>query len=110
VPQKGVRLVDWQRCTGFQWDSANSEKIWEGHQVTRRECEQLFFNRPLIVADDERHSAAEQRFYALGKTDGGRRLFAVFTVRDDLIRVISARDMSRRERRVFGRAEAEEDS
>ena len=102
--------MDWEQCTDFQWDSANAEKIWEKHQVTRRECEQLFFNQPLIVADDERHSAVEQRFYALGKTDGGRQLFAVFTVRDDLIRVISARDMSRRERRAFGRAETEADS
>lgn len=102
--------MDWQRCTGFQWDSANAEKIWEKHQVTRSECEQLFFNRPLIVADDEKHTKVEQRFYTLGKTDGGRKLFAVFTVRDDLIRVISARTMSRRERRVFDRAEGEEDS
>ena len=102
--------MDWQRCRGFQWDTANAEKIWEKHRVTRSECEQLFFNRPLVVADDEKHSRVEQRFYALGRTDGGRKLFAVFTVRDDLIRVISARDMSRRERRVFERAEAEEDS
>lgn len=100
-----------QECSGLEGDSANADKIWDKHRVSRRECEQIFFNQPLIVADDEEHSEAERRFYALGHTDAGRRLFAVFTIRGDLIRVISARDMSRRERRVFGRAEeeAEED-
>ena len=107
----GAGLVDLEGCTGFQWDSANADKIWDKHQVSRRECEQIFFNRPLIVADDEKHSDDERRFYALGKTDDGRRLFAVFTIRGDLIRPISVRDMSRRERREFSRAEeAEGDS
>lgn len=103
--------MDLHECSGFDWDSANADKIWDKHRVSRRECEQIFFNQPLIVADDEDHSEVEHRFYGLGQTDAGRRLFAVFTIRGDLIRVISARDMSRRERRVFGRAEkAEEDS
>lgn len=103
--------MDLEDCPGFQWDAANSDKIWDKHRVSRSECEQLFFNRPLVVADDAKHSAQEQRFYALGRTDAGRLLFAVFTIRDALIRVISARAMSRRERRVFRRAEeAEADS
>lgn len=103
--------MDLHECSGFEWDSANADKIWTKHRVSRRECEQIFFNQPLIVADDKEHSEVERRFYALGQTDAGRRLFAVFTIRGDLIRVISARDISRRERRVFGRAEeAEEDS
>jgi uncharacterized DUF497 family protein len=75
--------------------------------VSRRECEQTFFNRPLIVADDAKHSRAEARFHALGQPDAGRRLFTVFTIRNNLIRVISARDMSRRERSVFSRGEEE---
>jgi uncharacterized protein len=88
-------------CTGFDWDEGNVTKNWEAHRVTPSECEELFFNRPLVVADDERHSERERRFFALGQSDGGRRLFIVFTIRGGLIRVISARDISRRERKVY---------
>jgi len=72
-----------------------------GTGVTPTECEELFFNRPLIVGEDERHSEREDRFYALGQTDAGRRLFVVFALRARRIRVISARDMSRKERKVY---------
>lgn len=101
--------MDLGRCSGFEWDSAPADKIWNRHEVSRAECEQVFFNRPLVVADDQEHSGAEKRYYALGKAESGRRLFVVFTIRGELIRMISARDMSRRERRVFDRAEAQED-
>ena len=88
-------------CTGFQWDENNATKIWEKHAVTPMESEQAFFNRPLIVADDAKHSQGEQRYYALGQTDAGRLLFLAFTIRRTLIRIISARDMSRKERKVY---------
>lgn len=90
-----------QSCTGFDWDSDNTEKNWQKHRVMPSECEQMFFNRPLVVADDVKHSEKERRFYSLGHTDGGRMLFIVFTVRRDKIRVISARDMNRKERKVY---------
>lgn len=83
---------------GFDWDEGNLQKNWERHQVTPWECEQAFFNRPLVVADDEAHSSQETRYYVLGQTDAGRLLFLVFTMRRSRIRVISARDMSRKER------------
>lgn len=89
-------------CAGFDWDEHNSQKIWEKHKVTPWECEQIFFNQPLIVLEDIDHSQREERFYALGRTDRGRRLYAVFTLRGKMIRVITARDMSRKERRVYG--------
>ena len=89
-------------CEGFQWDAANSEKIWERHQVAPIECEEVFFNHPLVVGEDEKHSEAEGRLYALGQTDAARLLFVVFTIRGRLVRVISARDMSRKERIVYG--------
>lgn len=88
-------------CTGFEWDEGNSEKNWLRHRVTRAECEQVFFHRPLVVTPDSKHSQAEERHYALGQTDGGRRLFVVFTIRGGMIRVISARDMNRRERGIY---------
>jgi uncharacterized protein len=97
--------VEWEKrlgeCEGFQWDAGNSVKIWERHGVAPGECEELFFNRPIFVGEDEGHSGREERFYALGQTDGGRRLFVVFTLRGRMIRVISARDMSRRERKLY---------
>jgi hypothetical protein len=83
---------------GFEWDEGNLTKNWEKHRVSIAECEQVFFNRPLVVADDERHSGQETRYYILGKTDTGRELFIVFTIRRRRVRVISARDMNKKER------------
>lgn len=94
------------QCTGFQWDEGNAEKNWLKHHVSQGECEETFFNTPLLVVADEAHSAAEARFYALGQTEAGRRLFVVFTIRGSLIRVISARDMNRTERKEYQRAQA----
>ena len=90
-----------RKCTGFEWDEGNLLKNWEKHRVSASECEQIFFNRPLVALPDPEHSHVEKRFYALGQTDAARYLFVVFTVRSDLIRVISARDMSRKERKAF---------
>ena len=87
--------------TGFQWDKGNEAKSFIKHKVTEFECEQVFFNKPLLVEEDKKHSKAERRYFVLGKTDFSRRLFVVFTIRKNLIRVISARDMSRKERRVY---------
>ena len=89
------------KCEGFEWDTSNSEKIRKRHRVTPAECEQVFFNQPLVIDNDEEHSVDELRFYALGRTDAARLLFVVFTIRGRLIRVISTRDMSRGERRIY---------
>jgi len=89
------------RCAGFEWDGHNAGKNWQKHRVTPSECEEIFFNRPLVAADDIKHSEKENRFYALGRADAGRKLFVVFTVRRDIIRVISSRDMNRKERKVY---------
>ena len=88
---------------GFEWDAGNLEKNWGKHRASRLECEEAFFNRPLVVEADRLHlhSLVENRYYALGQTSLARHLFIVFTVRDKKIRVISARDMNRRERQVF---------
>jgi uncharacterized DUF497 family protein len=91
------------KCTGFEWDKGNFIKNWEKHGVSILECEQIFFNQPLITQHDEKHSTNEPRYYALGQTDTFRRLFIVFTIRNNLIRVISARDMNRRERKDYDR-------
>lgn len=96
------------KATELDWDGGNAEKNWERHRVSQSECEQVFFNRPLIVADDELHSESEIRFFALGQTDAGRLLFVVYTLRGERVRVISARDMTRTERKDYEHARAQE--
>jgi uncharacterized DUF497 family protein len=91
--------------TGFQWDSGNSEKNWLAHDVSQAETEQVFFNRPVLILPDAAHSQVEVRHYILGRTSAGRRLTIVFTVRGSLMRPIMARDMSRRERRLYAEQE-----
>ncbi|RLB92663.1 MAG: BrnT family toxin [Deltaproteobacteria bacterium] len=88
-------------CLGFEWDKGNIDKNWIKHKASSSECEQNFFNRPLLIQDDSLHSESEERYYALGKTDINRFLFVVFTIRNNIIRVISTRDMSRKERRMY---------
>ncbi len=87
--------------TGFNWDEGNSEKAWQRHGVTQVEAEQVFLNRPLVVGDAPKHTDEETRQFVLGQTDQGRPLTVVFTFRRSLLRVISARPMSRKERKVY---------
>ena len=70
------------------------------------EAEQVFFNVPVLMLPDSAHSQSEPRYHALGKTIDGRRLHISFTLRGDgkLIRVISARDMHRKERAHYEQA------
>ncbi|MGO9566899.1 MAG: BrnT family toxin [Desulfomonilaceae bacterium] len=90
--------VEFSTFVGFQWDKGNTDKNLIVHNVENWECEQIFFNEPLFVLDDPKHSTAEKRWAVFGKTDAGRLLTVVFTRRGELIRVISARDMNRKER------------
>lgn len=94
-------MEELSRAIGFEWDEWNGPKIWEKHAVSQAECEQVFFNEPLIVAEDIKHSDEEQRYYVLGVTDQARELFLVFTMRKYQIRVITSRDMNRKERKVY---------
>jgi uncharacterized protein len=103
-------LASLLECIGFDWDAGNSGKNWDKHRVSWAECEEVFFNEPLIAAPDEKHSGNEPRIYVLGQTDASRRLFVVVTIRDKLIRVISARDMSKREEKEYDNAQGEESS
>lgn len=98
-------MDDLPKVIGFEWDEGNSRKN-EQHGVSMAEAEQVFFNSPLLVLPDPRHSEAEQRFHGLGKTNEGRRLHITFTLRGagQLIRVISARDMHRKERVIYEQA------
>jgi len=98
--------LDFTIVEGFEWDAGNERKNASKHGVEKAECEQVFFNQPLTVATDEAHSVRESRINALGRTDADRLVHVTFTLRKSgrLIRVISARDMSRKERAVYGKA------
>lgn len=85
---------------GFEWDKANSGKNERKHGVTDRESEEIFFNNPLVVAPGSK-IGREIRYAALGKTYGSRLLTVIFTVRSSRVRVISARPMSRKERKIY---------
>jgi uncharacterized protein len=93
------------KVIGFEWDEGNARKN-ERHCVTQAEAEQVFFNFPLLVLSDLKHSELEPRFHALGASHEGRRLHLTFTLRNEeqLIRVISARDMHRKERVIYEQA------
>ena len=96
-------MLDFSNIVGFDWDRGNKEKNWEKHQVDFKECEEVFFNRPLIVGKDKAHSTYEKRYYALGRSDEGRLLFLAFTIRNNKIRVISAREQTNKERQKYAR-------
>ena len=98
-------MIDLSLIVGFDWDDGNARKN-EKHGVTQSEAEEVFFNQPLLLLEDARHGEHESRFHALGKTHEGRTLHIAFTRRQDgtLIRVISARDMHRKERAIYAQA------
>lgn len=96
--------MQFENIQGFDWDSGNRDKNWIKHQVSNFEAEQVFFNNPLLIFDDSKHSSNEEkRFFALGHTNQKRLLSLVFTIRNklNLIRIISARDMSKKERLIY---------
>ncbi len=96
-------MINWAQMTGFDWDEGNSRKNAGKHGVSQSEAEEIFFNEPLLMLEDSKHYQAEARFHALGKTEDERLLHITFTRRQNgtLIRVISARDMHRKERAVY---------
>ena len=91
---------------GFQWDEGNSQKSAQKHDVHPTEAEEIFFNTPLIISNDDKHSRDEKRYLALGMTNKKRFLTVIFTLResDTLIRIISSRDQHHKERIVYAKA------
>lgn len=94
-------------ATGFEWDDGNALKNWERHRVTQAEAEEVFFHRPVFVAEDVTHFDRERRCNILGRSSADRLLSVVFTVRLTLVRVISARPMSRKERTAYAKVPSE---
>jgi len=99
-------MINLDRIAGFEWDGGNSRKSADKHDVSQAEAESVFFNDPLIVVEDTKHGEGERRLNALGKTAQNRLLHVTFTLRQNgtMIRVISARDMHRKERKAYAQA------
>jgi uncharacterized DUF497 family protein len=99
-------MIDLDQITGFDRDDGNSRKSADKHAVSQAEAEGVFFNDPLIVVEDSKHSETEPRFNALGRTAQNRLLHITFTLRQNgtSIRVISARDMHRKEKNIYEQA------
>lgn len=99
-------MIDLAKISGFNWDAGNTRKNDQKHGVSMAEAEQVFFNTPLLMLEDAAHSTHEARIHALGKTHEGRALHITFTLRNagTQIRVISARDMHRKERAIYEQA------
>lgn len=94
-------IIKLDEIKGFDWDRGNLLKNLSKHKVKNLESEEIFFNQPLLILPDTKHSQREKRLYALGKTNNHRLLFVVFTIRKNLIHIISARDMSSKERSQY---------
>ena len=94
-------MIDLSTIEGFDWDAGNKEKNWRLHKVAWTEAEEAFLNEPLLLLPDPKHSQLENRFALLGRSLADRQLAIVFTVRNNRVRVISARDMSWKERRFY---------
>ena len=91
---------DLSKLEGFDWNKGNLEHI-KNHNVSYRECEEAFLGKPLIVNEDETHSQNEARFRVYGQTNKKRLIFMVSTIRNNKIRVISARNQKKKERQEF---------
>jgi len=99
-------MINFSSIIGFEWDIGNSQKSAQKNDVHPTEAEEVFFNSPLIISDDDKHSSIEKRYLAYGITNKKRFLTVIFTLRENetLIRVISARDQHRKERTVYAKA------
>jgi uncharacterized DUF497 family protein len=95
-------MIELKNIEGFDWDEGNLDKNFSKHGVINKECEEVFKNSPLYLNYDQLHSTSkEQRYQALGISDKARKLFISFTIRENRIKIISARDMSKNERKKY---------
>ena len=90
-------MIDYSKITGFDWDEGNINKNWQKHKVSMFECEEVFFNSPPFLFEDIRHSQYEKRYYIIGETNERKNLYIIFTLRKNKIRIISARNMHKKE-------------
>jgi hypothetical protein len=97
-------VIDLNSIVGIDWDEGTQEKSWIKHHVVTSECEETFFNLPLLLETDPSHSQAGSCYFVLGQANSGLYLIIAFTLRSENIHVISARDMSKKERTIYEQA------
>jgi len=85
----------------FDWDKGNIDKNYIKHNIPNQEIEEIFFNKPLLVVKDKKHSAHEERFGVYGKTNRNKYLFVTVTIRKSKVRIISARDQNKKEKNGY---------
>lgn len=85
----------------FNWDLHNIQKNWNKHKIDYRECEQAFINKPYLIYEDIHHSQVEPRYTLFGYTNDFRLITINYTIRNNQVRIISARDQSIKERRSY---------
>jgi uncharacterized protein len=85
----------------FEWDKGNSHKNWKKHGITNEQAEEVFFDEKKKIAKDVFHSGTEKRWILLGTTKNGELLFIVFTVRNNIIRIVSARYTNKKEAYLY---------
>src|SRR5437764_1491262 len=90
----------------FEWDKGNEQKNWLAHKVAGEEAEEAFDDDKRLVLEDIKHSEKETRFILIGKTEKGRMLFIVYTLRNEKtkVRIISARDVNKKEVLLYEKA------
>ena len=88
----------------FEWNKGNVNKNFHKHGVSDSKCEEVFFDEKKVALKDILHSGKEKRFILLGRTKAKRLLFTVFTVRDEKIRIISSRDINKKEIKLYEKA------
>jgi len=94
-------MIKYKKPLEFQWDKGNIIKNWKKHKVTNKECEEIFFDKNKKIAKDPVHSAKEDRYILLGKTKTGRLLYTVFTLRNKKVRIISSRNINKKEKHLY---------
>mgnify|MGYP001604475043 CR=1 FL=1 len=90
-----------EKVSGFEWDAGNKQKSLVKHEVSNEECEEAFFDYNKEIQKDILHSVSEKRYVLIGQTKKKRLLYVVFTIRKNKIRVISARDINKKERKLY---------
>jgi uncharacterized DUF497 family protein len=100
----GFSCLELDKIVGFDWDNGNIYKNEKKHKVSWQEIEEIFFNEPLLLYSDIKHSQKEERCFCLGQTDSGTILFVAYTIRGNKIRAISARRVTKKERAIYEKA------
>ncbi len=94
-------VIDLSKITGFEWDRGNIDKSYQKHGITPNEAEEVFIDKNVGIERDIKHREIEERYIAIGMSLNEELLFVVFTMRDSMIRVISARKANKKERRLY---------